>query len=453
MPNANVSSHLSLELGLPFCPAMKFVLIPALAVFTLLGQSIAPSDSSPEEASASDPNVNSRYIIESINFVDQRDYKLSTSALEDIRHLIGAKVDTEALDRLVKRIRAELRAHEVTFKLTRGAKPEEVKVLLQVDRAAGAVDASIPKLIYNSQLGFTGIGQVATTLGSNTLTFQMFRDSDTLIETLSGLQAKFENVSLAGGRIRLGFEFDAYEDQYDASTLAALDSASRPSSFSAGAYGSRLNYEPSATFVLAAPLTLTVGLSFEELSRLPSAARPESANAVINTLRYHQRWPGSGGNKRELDAGYSLRAATTLLGSNLAYTRHLAHARYSYSRDAQSIEVAIVAGAIFGRAPLFERFALGDSAMLLGWNKYNLDPIGGNRLAYGSVTYGYHIMRVFYDTGSVWEQGKPPEAKQSVGVGVSSGLGVLEKGAFLLALAFPIREGRVTPVLIAGMNF
>ena len=128
------------------------------------------------------------------------------------------------------------------------------------------------------------------------------------------------------GRIRLGFEFDAYQDQYDSSTLAALDSASRPSSLGAGAYGSRLNYEPSATFVLAAPLTLTVGLSFEQLNNLPSAARSESANAVINTLRYHQRWAGSGDSTQELDAGYSLRAATTLLGTDLAYTRHLAHA-------------------------------------------------------------------------------------------------------------------------------
>ena len=435
---------------------MKLVLVPLLAVCTLLGQSVTPAGDS-----ASDLNVNSRYTIESINFIDQRDYKLSTSALEDIRRLIGAKVNTEALDLLAQRIRAELHAHEVTFKLTRGAAPEEVRVLIHVDQAAGAVDASVPKLIYNSQLGFTGIGQVTTTLGSNALTFQMVRDSDTLIETLSGIQAKYDRLSLAGGRIRLGFEFDAYEDKYDSSTLAALDSASRPSSLGAGlaaglgagAYGSRLNYEPSATFVLAAPLTLTVGLSFEQLDHLPSAARPESANAVINTLRYHQRWTGSGGNKEELDAGYSLRAATTFLGSNLAYTRHLAHARYIYSRDAQSVEVAVFAGAIYGQAPLFERFAIGDSAMLLGWNKYKLDPIGGNRLAYGSVTYGYHIMRVFYDTGSVWEQGKPPEPKQSAGVGVSSGLGVLEKGAFLLALAFPIRDGRVTPVLIAGMNF
>jgi hypothetical protein len=456
---------LKLELGLPFYPAMKLVLIPALAAFTLLGQSPAPTGASAadpasdstEQQRASDLNVNSRYTIESINFIDQRQYKLSTSALEDIRRLIGAKVDTEALDRLAQRIRGELRAHEVTFKLTRGAAPEAVRVLINVDRAAGAVEASVPKLGYNSQLGFTGIGEVTATLASNVLTFQMVRDSDTLIERFSGIQAKYDRLSLAGGRIRLGFEFDAYEDQYDPSTLAALDGASRPSSqlsnIGAGAYGSRLNYEPSATFVLAAPLTLTIGLSFEELGELPSAARPESANAVVNTLRYHQRWIGSGGNKQELDAGYSLRAATTILGSNLGYTRHLAHARYTYSRDAQSIEVAIVAGATYGQAPLFERFALGDSAMLLGWNKYNLDPVGGNRLAYGSVTYGYHIMRVFYDTGSVWDHGQQPEAKQSLGIGVSSGLGVLEKGAFLLALAFPIQDSHVIPVVIAGMNF
>jgi hypothetical protein len=63
------------------------------------------------------------------------------------------------------------------------------------------------------------------------------------------------------------------------------------------------------------------------------------------------------------------------------------------------------------------------------------------------------MMRVFYDTGSVWDPGKAPEPKQSLGVGVSSGLGVLEKGAFLLALAFPLQDSHVIPVFIAGMNF
>jgi hypothetical protein len=440
---------------------MKLVLALALAACILPGQSIEPAGNANGEELASDLNVNSRYTIESINFVDHRDYKLSTSALDDIQRLIGAKVNSEALDRLAQRLRTDLRAHDVTFKITRGAAPEAVRVLIRVDGAAGLVDASVPKFVYDSHQGLSGVGEVHASVGPNELTFRMLRDSDTLIEQFSGIQARYDRFSLAGGRIRLGFEFDAYEDRYDASTIAALNADSRPSSpeaglsagLGAGAYGSRLNYEPSATFVLAAPLTLSVGLGFEQLNNIPSAARPVSANAVINTLRYHQRWSGDGGNKQEMDAGYTLRAATTLLGSGLAYTRHLAHARYSYLRDAQSVEVTIVAGAISGQAPLFERFALGDSAMLRGWNKYDLDPVGGNRLAYGSVTYGYHVMRVFYDAGSVWNQGGPVAVKQSAGIGVSGGLGVFEKGAFLLAIAFPFRQDHVTPVLIAGMNF
>jgi hypothetical protein len=453
---------------------------------SLFGQSL-PAGETPETEVLDDLNVNSRYTIESIHFVDYRDYKLSRSSLDEIRRLVGAKVSTEALERLTMRIRGELRAHDVTFKLARGAEPESVQVLIQVDKAGGSFDASVPALSYNSALGFTGTGQIVSTIGPNAFTFRMLRDNENLIERFSGVQAKYEWLALAKGRIHVGFEFDGYQDQYDQATLAALDSSSRPSSLSAGAYGSRLNYEPSATFVLAAPLTLTLGLSFEQLNNLPSAARSETANAVINTLRYHQRWGpgvpgsdkpgsdkpgsdkpgsdklgsdklgsdklGSGDRTQELDAGYSLRAATTLLASNMAYTRHVAHLKYNYSSRTQSLEVKLIAGAIYGQAPLFERFALGDSTLLRGWNKYELDPLGGNRVAYGSVTYGYHSMRVFYDTGSVWDQGKSPEPKESAGVGVSSGLGAFEKGAFLLALAFPLREGRVTPVVIAGMNF
>jgi hypothetical protein len=442
---ANVYSILAVALGLRMSAPMRFILISALAVCTLLGQSLIPDEL----------NVNSRYTIESVNFVDHREYKLSTSALEEIRRLVGAKVSPETLDRLALRIRGELRAHDVTFKLTRGAEPESVQVVIQVDQAGGSFDASVPTLSYNSALGFTGTGQLTSTIGPNALSFRMLRDSDRLIESFSGVQAKYERQ--VGSRIRLGFEFDAYQDQYAGATLVALDSASRPSSLGAGAYGSRLNYEPSATFVLAAPLTLTVGLSFEQLNNLPSAAQSETANAVVSTLRYHQRWSGSdlpdSTDTQELDAGYSLRAATTLLASDLAYTRHLAHLKYNYSSRTQSVEVTVIAGAIYGQAPLFERFSLGDSTLLRGWNKYDLDPLGGNRLAYGSVTYGYHIMRVFYDAGSVWDQGKTPEPKESAGVGVSSGLGVFEKGTFLVALAFPLGQGHVTPVVIAGMNF
>jgi hypothetical protein len=430
--------------------ALNMVVLSSLLAVSLASQTLPP-----DAADSADLNVNSRYTIESINFVDQHEYKLSTSALDEIRHLVGAKVSTEALDRLAMRIRGELRAHDVTFKLARGLDPESVRVLIQVDHAGGSFNASVPNLSYNSALGFTGTGELSSTIGPNAFTFRMLRDSDTLMERFSGVQAKYERALSANGRIRLGFEFDGYEDQYAPSTLAALDAAhsSSQSSLGVGAYGSRLNYEPSATFVLAAPLTLTVGLSFEQLNGLPMAARSESAHAVINSLRYRQRWATSGDSTQELDAGYSLRAATTVLASDLAYTRHVAHLKYNYSSRTQSVEVKMIAGAIYGQAPLFERFALGDSTLLRGWNKYELDPLGGNRLAYGSVTYGYRIMRVFYDTGSVWDQGKSPEVKESAGIGVSSGLGIFEKGAFLVALAFPLGQTHVTPVLIAGLNF
>ena len=307
--------------------ALNLVVLSSLLAFSLASQSLPP-----EAAETADLNINSRYTIESINFVDQHDYKLSTSALDEIRLLVGAKVSTEALDRLATRIRGELRAHDVTFKLARGLDPESVRVLIQVDRAGGSFNASVPNLSYNSALGFTGTGEVSSTIGTNAFTFRTLRDSDTLIERFSGVQAKYERALSANGRIRLGFEFDGYEDQYAPDT-AALDAphTSSQSSLGVGAYGSRLNYEPSATFVLAAPLTLTVGLSFEQLNGLPTAARSESANAVINSLRYRQRWATSGDSTQELDAGYSLRAATTVLASDLAYTRHVAHLKYNYS--------------------------------------------------------------------------------------------------------------------------
>lgn len=438
--------------------AIQVVIVSAAASLSLLGQSLAPAETQPETETASDLNINSRYTIESIHFIDHRDYKLSISSREEIRRLVGARLSTQALDNLTARIQRELRAHEVTFKLTRGALPDSVRVLIQVEHADGSIDASIPTLGYNSQLGFTGVGEIASTIGPNALTFRMVRSTDSLIERYSGIQAGYERSLTPSGRIRIGFEFAGFADGYDAATLAALENEStvRSSSLGAGAYSSRLSYEPSATFVLGEPLTYTVGFSFEQLngliSGLPSAARSESANAVVNTLHYHQRWVDFD-STQELDAGYSLRAATTVLSSDLAYTRHLARLKYNYSNRTQSVEVTMLAGAIYGQAPLFDRFALGNSTLLRGWNMYDLDPLGGNRLAYGSVTYGYRMMRVFFDTGSVWDQGKTPEMKESVGIGVSSGLGVLEKGAFLLALAFPLRQGPVIPVLIAGMNF
>jgi len=459
-PTRRVFNKIHLAFELLNHARMKFALIPILAS-ALAGQSL-PSLGSPadlEKASqnlgseerATDLNVNSRYFIESISFTDARPYKLSSFALAEMHRLVGAKLNSDALNRLAERICGELRAHDVTFKLARGGEPDSVKVLLEVDKGPGKFDFSVPTFVYNTRQGWSGVAEAAATFGPNVITVGGVSDGDTLTERMEGVRARYDRLSLGSDRVRFAFQLDAYRDQYNRATLDALDH-DPSSSLGAGAYRSRLNFEPSATFVLAKPLTLTVGLSFEQLQPEFPAAQSESANAVINTLHYHQRWD-SDATIEELDAGYSLRAATRTLGTDLAYSRHAVNVRYGYTHDNQSVEVKLVAGVIYGRAPLFERFILGNSSTLRGWNKYDLDPLGGNRLAYASVTYGYRIMRVFYDTGSVWDQGKPASAKHSAGIGVSGGLGIFQKGAFLLAVAFPLRQGHTDPVLIAGMNF
>jgi len=269
------------------------------------------------------------------------------------------------------------------------------------------------------------------------------------------MRARYDRLSLGSDRIRLGFEFDAFHDQYNRATQTFQQTATPAfiSSLGAGPYRSRLNFEPSATFVLAKPLTLTVGLSFEKLGASDLAPAGESANAVVNALRYQHRWEGSDGNAEDVDAGYSLHTATKLLRSDYGYTRHALHARYRFHHERQSVEVAVQAGVIYGRTPLFERFVLGNSETLRGWNKYDLAPLGGNRAVHASVIYGYHIMRVFYDTGAIWDAGKSPDEKHSAGIGITTGLGLFGRNALLLAVAFPIRSGRIEPVFIAGMNF
>ncbi len=106
----------------------------------------------------------------------------------------------------------------------------------------------------------------------------------------------------------------------------------------------------------------------------------------------------------------------------------------------------MTAGYISGRAPLFERFALGNSSTLRGWNMYDLDPLGGNRMVHNSAEYRYGIFQAFYDSGAVWDRGDTAILRHSAGVG-------LRQGIFSLAVAFPLREGHIDPIFMVGMNY
>ena len=79
------------------------------------------------------------------------------------------------------------------------------------------------------------------------------------------------------------------------------------------------------------------------------------------------------------------------------------------------------AGRINGEAPLFERFSLGNSRTLRGWDKYDIAPAGGDRMFYASVEYQYHGLAMFLDSGSAWNSGTERRIRVSTGFGFTPG--------------------------------
>jgi outer membrane protein assembly factor BamA len=96
-------------------------------------------------------------------------------------------------------------------------------------------------------------------------------------------------------------------------------------------------------------------------------------------------------------------------------------------------------------APPFPTGSYWETAEYLrGWNKYEIDPLGGNRAISNSVEYHYGPLQAFYDAGAIWEEGQPIVARHSVGLG-------LRESVFSLAVAIPMRAGRVEPIFMMGI--
>jgi outer membrane protein assembly factor BamA len=98
---------------------------------------------------------------------------------------------------------------------------------------------------------------------------------------------------------------------------------------------------------------------------------------------------------------------------------------------------------------LFERFVLGNTTTLRGYNKYDIAPLGGNRMAHGSLDYRHSWARVVYDVGTIYNRGQNAKVRHSIAGGFTSG-GLT---AFSLLVAFPLHQGRMEPIFIVGMNF
>ena len=399
----------------------------------------------------SDLNVNKRYTVDTVivagkgwqtNVADQQTDKFSSGLRKDLAALVGQKLNPGILDGLAARLKKEFSAREVSHHVLRGDTPDHVRVEFEIMPAHYGVDATVTKFLYDSKQGWSGAGSVGFTVQQNTFGFGLASDGDTLNERFAGISARYENKHLGSDRVGLRFQFESYHDQWNRSTLDAL--AAYPGQTS-DAYRTRQNFEPTATISLAKPLTLEIGVGFERFGSQYPAAHIEGSNALISTLRYHQRLPESE-YQQDVYADYTLRAAAKLLDSDFVYTSQLAGLHYRVAHGKHQLMEQVVAGTIGGRAPLADRFVAGNSYYLRGWNKYEIDPIGGNRLVHNTVEYRYGPLQAFYDAGAVWDSGQPATPRHSLGVG-------FKESIFSLAVAFPVKSGHIEPIVMIGMIY
>lgn len=425
---------------------MRFPWLACLVFGSVLTPALLTARSEDPES-----NVNSRYTVETVivsgdgwstNLASDHDEKISPGLRAQITSLIGSKLNPAALDDLAVRLRREFQARAVNHRLLRGTTPESVRVLFQITDKPARFDVSVPKFLYANRQGWSGAVESTATVKHNAFTAGLVSDGDDLAERYTGLVARYENTRLGTDRVHLRFEFDDYHEQWNGATRADL---AVPSDETSGIYRSRRNLEPAVVFVLAKPLTLSIGGSFQNFQEEAPGTPVEAANAVVGRLDY-QRHMDESDYRQDLDAGYHLRAGTGVLGSDYAYSRQRWNFRYTLTHGKHVLKEEVEAGVLTGRAPLFERYVGGNSMVMRGWDKYEIDPLGGNRIVANSVDYRYGIFQVFYDTGAVWEAGQPAPVRHSVGVGV-------RQSSLFLAIAFPLREGRADPVFLMGMNY
>jgi len=433
-------------------PSPKRFLVPGLLLSSVM--SLAAGQEFLREVA--ETNVNRQYMIESVSVagveVDQlAPSKLPRTLRQRLKSLVGERCDVAMLEDLSAEIRRKLRFLTVTEHLSKGSAPDRIRVNFEVVRRDLAFDVSLPKFLYDSQQGFTGELDAGTRFRQNDFTFGVVSNGDDLTERFTGITARFDSAGFGyidgSDRIRLGVAFEDYHEQWNEATVAALPGSDLD------LYRSRWNVAPQLTFTIARPLTVAVGTSFEETeSEAPNAGR-QSANAATLDVHYGHKIEGDR-LQQQVEGKYSLRVATRALGSTYAYARHLVSMKYEAKFGKHTISDEFSGGAIAGQAPMFDRFVLGSSSTLRGWNRFDIDPLGGTRVVHNEMTYGYRVgegtVEGFYDAGAVWQPGQfdraPATLRHSLGAGYKQGI-------FVVAMAFPVRNGRIESVFMAGMNY
>ncbi len=402
---------------------------------------------------ASEANVNARYIVEAARLegAAEAELRVPPKLRADLQALVGKPLDGDAADRLEARLRdALLPDYSVARRSRRGSQPGRIVLIFRIERSEAASWLRTEPLdahgVYHSDQGWSA--NLPLTLSGRFLSINpivTISDTEDRIEESSGFALRIESRRVGTERLGAVFEWSTLRETWRSATLDAL--AANPSL--PAAYRHRSNVAPLVKFAVTPRFTVGGGVSITQLDPLDGATDMESrmANAAVGFMRYHQAWGPPGASwRRAFDAGLTLRSGVDWLQSDLDYTRVLGEASYVQGWGRQRVFLSATGGGTSGDTPLFERFSLGDTRTLRGWDKFDIAPAGGSRMYHASAEYTYRGAGLFLDAGSVWNGGESARHRFSAGI-------TYNPGPVFVTVGFPLNTGQVHAVFAMGFRW
>ncbi len=393
-----------------------------------------------------DDNINARYIVEHADIEGVPEAELGQGLRDDLLALVGKRLDSGDADRLEERIKRELPDYDVSRRIKRGSEVGRIRLVYEAHkREPPAWLRFVPlrsNYVYHSEHG--GGAYLDLNIGKRNIRFTPFAvidNADDLVEEYSGWGLRFEATKLGTRRLGASFEWSRFDSDWRGPTLDAL--ALRPDIPSL--YETRSTVTPLVRFAFTPDLSVAGGFSISELEPLAPGTESRMANAAVASIDVDRRWSEGSDARHRVVGSFGIRAGSGELESDLSYRRYLGEGTYRFDAGRHHVQATAMAGGISGDAPIFERFTLGDSMTLRGWDKYDIAPAGGDRVIYSSFEYRYTGLAMFLDVGSVWDANTDRKVRVSAGFGFHGGPAFLTVGV-------PLNTENLTAVLAVGLR-
>lgn len=405
-----------------------------------------------------DANINARYIVEWVDVRGGPSRALGAGLEADRQALVGQPLDSDAAQRLQTRLGEAFPDYVVRRRINRGRQSGQIRLTYELELRESArllrFEPLGPSAVFHADQGWGAYLPLAASYRNLRVSPIFAIDhADDLVEEYSGFGLRVESRELGTDRLGAVFEWTNYDlDWREATVVAAALDPKVPA-----LYRNRSSVTARVRVGLTPQVSVSGGVSTvgldpldddpvtgEPLTGVPASSRV--ANAFVAGADVVQSWRPDAGPAHDLNATFNLRAGTSTLASDFTYERYAGSAEYRLRWDDHRLIVSGLAGGLSGEAPIFERFALGDTRTLRGWDKFRISPAGGSRMVHLSAEYQYHALAFFLDSGSVWDPGADRRFRVSTGIGI-------HPGPLFITVAVPLNDDDVSATFMMGLRF